>query len=229
MSSLLTRLMRLEAGTPLPLLEPSGERREEEAIWGYLANVLLATMPERDARRVVAEINAGPPSSVLAERVLRLVDRAVPEPWTCSLSGCECGAAGVYEPLALPGPVCAALEEDRASYGTLHRTTCATCAYELPHPWADPCPVCSAPFDRRGSLVSPARHDWLAARTEALGRYSRREPLSNDDRYHLDRRGVLATLAGARAPGAPAPAAVAEAYGGAHTIRFDIRHPEAWP
>jgi hypothetical protein len=221
----MARLVKLEAAAPPPIpTEPSGEQREEAAVWRYLSAVLFSTMPEPVARRVVAEAEAGPPYSALTERALSLVDRATPPPWTCSLDMCECQP--YWAPLVLPDTVCAALDEGRASYDTPHHLTCSGCASELPHPWGGPCPVCGAALDRRGYLASPARRDWLAARAEALGRYRRGEPLTDGDRWYLDRRGYLATLCGARAPGAPAPTPMARADGGSHTVRFAIRHPE---
>jgi hypothetical protein len=221
----MARLAKLEAAAPPPVpAEPSGEQREGEAVWQYLSSCLLSTMPESFARRVVAEAGAGPPYSALTERALRMVDRATPPPWACSLDMCECQP--YYAPLALPEAVCVALGEGRAVYDPIRRPSCAGCAYELPHPWVEPCPVCEAAMDRRGYLVSPARRAWLAARAEALGRYRRGEPLTDGDRWHLDRRGFLATRCGARAPGAAAPAPLARADGGSHAVRFAVRHPE---
>jgi hypothetical protein len=111
------------------------------------------------------------------------------------------------------------------SYGNRE---CVDCALLLPDPWETPCPLCGGEVGREHYRpYQPARVAWLQARAGALKRLSRGEPLTDEDRYHIDRRGYLATLAGARPPGVPAPAPVADSYGGGmHCKVLDIRHPD---
>ena len=147
MAGLNGRLAKLEAiAPPAAPAEPTARERAWHEQLVAAMNELLTTMPRHRAEAVVRDLEAGdwwePPITRRAvDLARRIIPRPDPEWFDWGWRGWWCVRSDLPGPLALPGPLCDALER-LGNPDCPWVDDCERCGYEVPRGYVEACPVC---------------------------------------------------------------------------------------